>query len=334
LGLDAASIAPANDSLFVSQPWLEALAATYGFRIRAATLGTVGAVSDAVLFCEVDDIRGRRIVSLPFSDYADPLVADAAAWRRLVDPILATGAPARFRCLRNRIPLADPRFAHVNAVVWHGADLTPAPGDMWARLAGPARQNIRRAEHAGVSVRVGCSLDDVATFYALHRRLRRAKYRLFAQPFAFFANLHAAFSGQDGILVLLAEIGGRAIAGILFLVHRDGLYYKFNASTDLAVRPNDLLIWRGMLLGRERGLRRLDFGVSDLDQPGLVRFKRKFATEERPVTELRWPGTRANDAAGRQAGAMLGRLTEILTAPGVPDEVTQAVGDELYRYFC
>jgi hypothetical protein len=35
-----------------------------------------------------------------------------------------------------------------------------------------------------------------------------------------------------------------------------------------------------------------------------------------------------------EAGAVLGRLTRILTAPGVPDDVTQAVGDEVYRYFC
>jgi hypothetical protein len=31
---------------------------------------------------------------------------------------------------------------------------------------------------------------------------------------------------------------------------------------------------------------------------------------------------------------MLGRLTGILTEPGVPDAVTRQVGDEVYRFFC
>jgi CelD/BcsL family acetyltransferase involved in cellulose biosynthesis len=163
--------------------------------------------------------------------------------------------------------------------------------------------------------------------------VRKTKYRLFAQPFGFFANLHSAFAGDDRIFVLLAEINGEPVAGILFLVHGDTLYYKFNASTEVGARPNDLLVWRGMLLGRELGLAALDFGVSDLDQPGLVRFKRKFATEERPVTELRWRGDGVDHRA-REAGALLGRLTKTLTAPEVPDAVSRAVGDEVYRLFC
>jgi hypothetical protein len=89
-----------------------------------------------------------------------------------------------------------------------------------------------------------------------------------------------------------------------------------------------------MMLGRHLGLAHMDFGLSDLEQPGLVRFKDKFATEKRPIAELRWTPPGEADVRGQQAGALLHRLTSVLTSGNVPDEVTRAAGDEIYRLFC
>jgi hypothetical protein len=47
--------------------------------------------------------------------------------------------------------------------------------------------------------------------------------------------------------------------------------YKFNASVDQKYRPNDLLAWDAILYGHRRALTTLDFGISENDQPGLVR---------------------------------------------------------------
>jgi len=324
---------PEMASLFSSAPWIEALQATYGFKIRASALERDGAVKSAALFAEIDDIRGPRIVSLPFTDYIDPFVSSQADWRRLVDPLFHRGQPIRFRCLRSDIARADSRFERRSNAMWHAADLTGAEDALWARLGGSAQRNIRKATASGLVVREGRTLQDVATFYNLHFGVRKNKYRLFAQPFAFFENLHAAFAPEGRIVTLLAEYEGVAVAGILFLIHGDTLFYKFNASSDLRFRPNDLLVWTGMLLGRRLGLARLDFGISDIEQPGLVRFKQKFATEERMITELRWSPPGMTDSRGEEAGRTLHRLTELLTAPAVPDDVTRSVGDELYTFF-
>jgi hypothetical protein len=112
------------------------------------------------------------------------------------------------------------------------------------------------------------------------------------------------------------------------------MYYKFNASTETALRPNDLLVWTGMKIAQRAGLSRLDFGVSDTDQPGLIRFKRKFATEERAVSYTSWFPSGYQNAPGDEAGRLLGELTRILTSPDVDSDVTRSVGDIVYRYFC
>ena len=72
--------------------------------------------------------------------------------------------------------------------------------------------------------------------------------------------------------------------------------------------------------------------MSDLDQPGLVRYKKKFTTQERRVSVLRRVGV---GPAGRalEAGGTLGPLTALLTATDVPAAITEQAGDLLYRYF-
>jgi hypothetical protein len=324
---------PRLGSVFGSAPWIEALAETYGFKVRASALCRGDEVRSAILFAEIEDIRGPRTISLPFTDYIDPFVSSRAEWLRLVDPLMDRNVPLRLRCLRSDMARSDPRFEQRDAALWHVADLSADDDAMWARLQGSAQRNIRKARESGLVVREGRTLQDVATFYNLHFGVRKGKYRLFAQPFAFFENLHAAFSPEGRIITLLAEHDGVAVGGILFLIHGDTLYYKFNASSDLRFRPNDLLVWYGMQLGRRLGLARLDFGLSDVAQPGLIRFKQKFATDERPITELRWTPPGHSDARGQQAGRTLDRLTEILTDPNVPDDVTRSVGDEIYALF-
>lgn len=325
-------------SLFSSPPWIEALARTYGFDISASAFfgedGREGGVESAILFSRVSDLRGDRIVCLPFSDYGDPLVEDPKVWDELIQPILGFGVPVRFRCLRHELAGGDRRLTPVGQVLWHGVDLTRPEDELWAGLSGSARQNVRKAERNGVVVREGRGLEDVRTFHRMHSRLRKSKYRLLAQPLRFFENLHDLFAPGDRLTVLLAEVDGVAIAGIFFLEWRDTLYYKFNASLDQRFCPNDRLAWEGIRLGRRRGLARLDFGVSDIDQPGLVRYKRKYATEERTVAMLRWQPPGYADPRGEQVDRTLGRVTELLTDPDVPDAITRAAGDELYRFFC
>ncbi|MEK0081745.1 lipid II:glycine glycyltransferase FemX [Benzoatithermus flavus] len=321
-------------SLFSSPGWLAVLTSTYGFEISASMACEADNIEAAILYSRISDLRGERIVSLPFSDYCDPLVDNAQTWRELVQPILDFGLPVTLRCLRSLEPLADERFSVVGQGLWHGIDLTRPEEEIWAALPSPARQNVRKAQRSGVVIRETRAIDDIRTFHRLHCHVRKSKYRLLAQPLAFFENLHAAFAADDSMTLLLAEVAGEPVAGILFLEWCGTLYYKFNASTDQAFRPNDLLLWEGIRLGRQHGLEWLDLGFSDVGQPGLVRYKRKYATEERLITVLRWWPQGYLDRCGEEAGRTLGRITHLLTDPAVPDAITRAAGDELYRFFC
>jgi CelD/BcsL family acetyltransferase involved in cellulose biosynthesis len=159
---------------------------------------------------------------------------------------------------------------------------------------------------------------------------------MLAQPVTFFENIWKAFAPHDGIVVGFASHEGEAIAASLYLIWNGTMYYKFGASIAerLPVRPNELLAWESLRLARQRGCKAYDWGVSDLDQPGLVAYKRKFASVEQTVTVLRHIPTGYTDFHGADVARVFAELTALMTRDDVPDEVTQHAGEVLYRYFC
>jgi len=321
-------------SLFSCPYWIGAIAETYGFAINASVRTNGGRIEAAIPYCRISDLRGDRIVSLPFSDYCDPLVTDGMTWNQLIAPLLAEKVPISLRCLRSDVATKDDRFQRKVPALWHGVDLTRSEEELWGGLHGSARQNVRKARSGGVVIRNGFTIEDMRTFHRMHSKLRKSKYRLLAQPLAFFENIFHEFSRTDAVNVLLAESDGEPIAGIVLLEWNGTLYYKFNASLDQRYCPNDLLTWHALQYGRQRGMVRFDFGLSDLEQPGLIRYKRKFATDEREVSFLQWRPDGYANPKGEQAGQILSQVTTWLTDAAVPDEITCVAGEKLYRFFC
>ncbi len=324
-------------SVFNSPQWLRVLGDTYDFRVQAyVLLDDEGQPQAGIPFCHISDIRGERIASLPFSDFSDPLVADRVQWEILAGKLLEQGCPVKVRPLHNPIPLQDPRFVLVKQARWHGIDLDKDMDLVWQGFHSGARRAIRKAERNGLVAYLAKSTADLRTFFEMHRGVRKHKYRMLAQPYAFFQNIWRHFVEEDQGTLMLVQQEGRILGGALFLEWQDTLYYKFNASMPgtLDLRPNDLVIWEGIRYAKAKGLTRFDFGLSDWDQEGLVRYKRKYATEEKAISFLRHTPADAQLCPSVEAvQELLPQLTQLLTDESVPDAVTEEAGALLYRYF-
>lgn len=321
-------------SLFASQPWIETIANTYGFSVAASVHTICGRPVGALIYSRIEDVRGERIVSFPFCDYCDPLMDDPDTWQALVAPLLAMQMPITFRCLREKLPAMDARLKVVGRAAWHGIDLTRSANELWSSFASKARRNVRKAQRSGAIVRLSSALEDLRIFYGIHFQVRKSKYRLFAQPWAFFEHLHAAFSSADRLAVLLTEVAGRPVAGMVLLEWGDTLYVKFSGAIEHDMYPSDLLVWEAIQHGQRRGLARFDYGASDYDQPGLIYFKEKYATDRGEILRLRWEPPGYADLRAEQGDRLLATVTRHLTNPAVPDEITIAAGSELYGHFC
>ena len=185
-----------------------------------------------------------------------------------------------------------------------------------------------------MQVRLAESEKELRAFFDLHLGIRKHKYHMLAQPYSFFLNIWRNLMEQGKGSLMLATVGGEVIGGVVFLEWKDTLYYKFNASAPLYLnhRPNDVMIWNGIRLAKERGLARFDFGLSDWDQEELIRYKRKYATEEKTISFLA-RGAEAEPARNAQLRRLFGQLTDLLTDESVPHDVTDRAGALLYRYF-
>jgi CelD/BcsL family acetyltransferase involved in cellulose biosynthesis len=324
-----------DSSVFHSPQWLRVLADTYGFELRAIlALDDGGEPVAGIPFARISDIIDERIVSLPFSDYCDPLVSDRYEWNNLIEGLLAEECPITVKCLHNTVPLADVRFITAGRAKWHGLDVRSDLETLWQGLDEAARRAIRKAQRDGVVVRIAEDEETVRAFFEMHFRSRKYKYRLLAQPYSFFRNIWQLILEPGNGALMVATHGDEIIAGTLFLEWHDKLYYKFNASvpSHLSHRPNDLLIWTGIKYAKERMHHYLDFGLSDWDQEPLLQFKRKYASEEKTISVLKFSPVDGSPRE-KERRALLSRLAELFTEETVPDNVTNRAGEMLYRFF-
>lgn len=324
-----------GSDVFHSTSWLKVLDLTYGFDLHAILVVEDGETVGGAVYADVDGLGPVRRKSLVFSDFCDPLLRQASAWLPLERALLAEGHPFSMRCREFRPPRDDERIRSTGEVAWHRGDISRSTDEIWQSLHPSARRAIRKAEKAGVDIQAAESLSDVRDFYLLHLEVRARKYGLLAQPFSFFENIWREFLEREAGELLLALVDDRVVGGTMYLDWGETAYYKFNASDVelLTVRPNDLLLWSEIVRAKKRGLSWLDFGVSDLDQPGLIRFKEKYATESGQVATFMAGPELHPDHEESRVRDVISQMAGLTTGDEVPREITERAGEILYRYF-
>ena len=148
------------------------------------------------------------------------------------------------------------------------------------------RYNIKLAERRGVRV-----LEDeggrLADWYGLYRETsRRDRITVHSLPYyrTLFDLARVYGEGAPSLRLLLAEVRGELVAGIIVAMHRGRATYLYGASSDRHrnAMPNYALQWRAIELARESGCESYDFfGIppsADPDHPmaGLYQFKTGF----------------------------------------------------------
>ena len=96
------------------------------------------------------------------------------------------------------------------------------------------------------------------------------------------------------------------------------------------MHPNHYLLGKIFEEAATEGLSAVDLGISE--DEGLIHFKSRLGAAAVPVYVGRYSQPEKSDDV-RDMEAALGKVTKILTDPGVPLAAAQAGGEALYRYF-
>ena len=249
------------------------------------------------LYLSAEDGRGRRAVlpaflvrrplggsvvsSMPFLDGGGPCgttgeMTDALV-ARLLDEARRRGASAvELRCAERLSGAGEPMEHKVNLTLALPAD----DGRLWAQLDGSVRNQIRKADKAGLSVTLG-GPEQLGAFYGIFaERMRELGSPVHARRL--FSAIFDAFGTRARTAVV--RQGETPIGGLVALAFRDRLTVPWAscASAHRRLCPNMLLYWQTLRAACADGFRRFDFGRSTRGS-GTYRFKRQWGAEEEPL---------------------------------------------------
>jgi len=165
----------------------------------------------------------------------------------------------------------------------------------------------------------------LAAFYALLVATRR-RHELPPAPVAWYRNLLDCLG--DAASIHVARKDGEPVAAILLLRHRDVLVYKYGASDAAkhAMGAMPFLLWHAIEEGKRTGMAYLDFGRSDLHQPGLITFKDRFGAARSTMTYFR------DSLSTRSGHGWVPKRLASAILRAMPDRALQAVGNMFYRH--
>jgi CelD/BcsL family acetyltransferase involved in cellulose biosynthesis len=318
-------------TIFHHPAWIELLAKCYGFRpFVLVTYDQSGNLSAGLPFVAVKSVlTGSRWVSLPYSDYCNPLHSDTSSLERLTDSLIQLAQDRKTPRLSVRWALpARPAIAPYSHHVLHRLTLDANTKQQGQRLDGMHRQNIRAARKNGVRIEQGASLEHIHQFYRLQLETRHRK-GLPAQPWRFFRLLKELVFDRGLGFVLLAYRGEERLAGLVCLHWQQSLMCKYAASREetLELRPNNLLFWTAISWGGEHGCTVLDMGRSDLENTGLREFKSRWGAVEQPLVY----SAIAAPVPEKRDGRMMQTLNTVIHHS--PVWMSRLTGELLYRHF-
>jgi hypothetical protein len=319
-------------TIFHSSAWARVLIESYGFVPHYCIVNQAEEITGVLPLMEVSDVLGRKkMVSLPFSDFCEPLFHDSQDVQKVCEHLTVTAQNKKWRSLELRGGhnlLADKII--YDELFSHEIDLDRKPEELLQSFSDTTRRNIRKAEKAGITVTHENSLDAMNRFYGLNCQTRR-KHGLPPQPWKFFCKLHESFFTNKKGFVTLGVFQGKVIAGNLFLTSGHKALYKYGASDHhfQHLRASNLVMWEGIKHCRESGCLGLHLGRTELHHTGLRQFKLGWTRNETTNRYYRYHFLQKRYLKKSVS------LTEGLPAMifrNLPQPILKIIGTVLYKY--
>jgi hypothetical protein len=322
-------------NLFYSRRWVNVLTTAYNFDIQAVVNPRD---RQHLLFSVHNDFSGKRLLSLPFSDYVLPDV-ELNSIPRFMEAIakIYNDYSIIYRADATLSPAFEGNNWKVIREAMYHRVIIQDEETMWKNLSPSFRRGVKKANKNGVQVSLRYDSEAIDRFYELHSQLRKEKFHSLSQPPAFFHTIHQEFIAQKLGFVMEAIHSDQLLASIIILVHNHILYYKFGTSAVdlLDSRPNNILFWYLLLYALENGYEQVDLGLSGKapSYEGLVRFKEGLGGVPKPITYFRKDPPHFDYQKESEVKKLLSDLTNLFVDESTDIKTAQKAGQILYRYF-
>jgi hypothetical protein len=324
-----------SQSIFFHHPaWINLISTCYGYRPFIITIcDENGEIVAGLPVMEILSIlKTKRWVSLPFTDFCNPLYRDKDCLNDLVDEMVIYFSEKHLSRIEVRWELPENPAMHMYAqyaqYALHTLKLEADFERVASRFERTHQQNVRQAEKNQIRIEWGNQLADVRKYYSLQLETRQ-RHGIPSQPWRYFRLISEQLIEKGFGSVLLAYHGDKYIAGLILLKWQETLSCKYAASREeyMKLRPNNLLFWTAIQWGCRNGFTLFDMGRTDLDNPGLRRFKKGWGADEMPLNYF----TISRTPPQLISGNLMKIMKPIIQKS--PRWVCQLTGELLYKYF-
>jgi FemAB-related protein (PEP-CTERM system-associated) len=256
--------------------WSEVIRKSYG-------LSTVflGAFDGERLIGILPAVRSgeSKAVSLAFGTYGgwifSPGVQTGEGEKKLMEHLSANG----IHLLENRL-VGNEGGAQIGEFVTQRVSLPPSSEQLWNSLDAKVRNQVRKAQKAGLVARWGG--DQLTDFYAIYSKNMR-HLGTPPHPRKFFEAVAAEFG--EAIRILTIRLQEKTLAAMLLMSFGRQLSDPWAASLReyAALCPNMLMYWEALKLGCENGYDEFDLGRSTIGS-GPFKFKSQWGASLVPLT--------------------------------------------------
>jgi len=293
-------------------------------------------VAGAPFFFIKSWLTGRRLISLPFSIYCDPLVYSPTAFKVLVKGLSEKREERKASFIEIRTRFSENLFkrTHFKKSHFYKNHTLPLEPDLetirksFHRSC--VRQHIHRAEQSNLSVTEASSEADVQIFYQLICMTRK-KFGVPPHPYSFYKNMWEIMYPRNMMSILIARRDDQPVCSLLFLKYKQRVHAEYMGTNDAFIRysPNILLFWKAIEKAKNEGYKFFEFGSSSREDHSLIAFKSRWGTTEEDLSYMYLP-----DVGGISAGFGDSIPYKILTALGkkMPDRLFIKTGNFLYNH--
>ncbi len=278
-------------SFFHSSNWAQVLSQTYKYTPQYFLIVRNDKLLALFPLMEVDSrITGKRGVSLPFTDYCEPIVFDEGQFQNIFQKIIEYGKRSGWKYIEMRPGSLLPGDKQSSSFCYgHMLDLSHSPEQTFMRFRDSTKRNIKRARGSGVQVTISNSHKSIEEFYRLNCITRRI-HGLPPQPFNFFEMVYLHILTENLGMVALASYQGENVAGAVCFHLGDNAVYKYGASDKRYqhLRANNLVLWEALQWYCQRGYKTFNFGRTEPGNAGLLQFKRGWGAEEYQINYYKY----------------------------------------------
>jgi len=275
-------------------------------------------------------LTGRRGVSLPFTDYCQPIISDRSHFKELIDYIIDYGKRAGWKYIEWRG--GEGYFQdtiHSSFYYGHALDLTQNEQELISSFRSSTKRNINKAVKEGVAIDICNSLESIKEFYRLNC-ITRKHHGLPPQPYYFFNKIYEHIISKKKGFVVLASFQKRVISGAVYFHFGNKAIYKYGASDKSyqKLRANNLVMWEAIKWYAQNGFKHFSFGRTDLDHEGLLQFKRGWGTNEKTIKYHKYNFKKASFISERsKVTGFHNRVFNVIPIP-----VLKFVGSMVYKH--